>query len=201
MKPIEVHNDYLYVYETDLPMADIKQSCDLLYNLILQNTNPNHNGGTELGSATSKVFDQYNILLFPFPGLYELYESIYNVAVQHIDDWSTNYYLQAWMNYYQEGEHIGWHSHIVSDPPAYHGYFYVDAEDSVTSYEFTNGNKVDVPSINGNLIISKSDGDKHRSWPWPHSDRPRITIAFDILPAHAMNYGVNHWMPILKKEN
>ena len=30
------------------------------------------------------------------------------------------------------------------------------------------------------MVISKSNGDEHRTWPWQY-DRPRITIAFDLF--------------------
>ena len=52
------------------------------------------------------------------------------------------------------------------------------------------------------VFLSKSLDDQNRTWAWEY-DHPRITIAFDILPAsNILNFegenkmGKNHWIPI-----
>lgn len=53
-------------------------------------------------------------------------------------------------------------------------------------------------SENNLLVISKSDGDSHKSSEWLFDDRIRVTIAFDIVPKEFINYDswLNHWIPI-----
>lgn len=44
--------------------------------------------------------------------------------------------------------------------------------------------------------MSRSAGDWHRTYPWEHDDRDRITIALDIVPTKSVDDSLNHWMPI-----
>lgn len=199
MKLEKTYNDYVHVYNTDLDTKQLTESCEFIRHLILQNTNPAM-AGIELGPATTKVFSQYNICLFPFDGFYDVYEVILKAAHNHIEDWSTSWYMQAWLNYYEKDDYIDWHKHFKSDPNSWHGFVCVNCEESHTSYKFEDETQIDIPSKDGNLVIGVSDGDLHRTWPWPHNDRPRITIAFDIVPQKQIDFGVNHWMPIIKKE-
>jgi hypothetical protein len=60
--------------------------------------------------------------------------------------------------------------------------------------------ELDIPSKNGLMVLSRSNGDVHRSSEWDQ-EYPRITIAFDIVPAGILyrenRYThINHWMPI-----
>lgn len=193
------YNDYVYLYKPNLPISQIKETCLFAKDLILQNTN-SQDEGIPLGTATTRVFNQYNMLLFPFPGMYELYEAMYNISLNHIDTSETNWYMQAWMNYYEKDDYIDWHQHFISTPNSWHGFYCVDCRDSVTSYKFPDGNSAEIPSTDGNLVIGISNGDKHRTWPWKYDDGPRITIAFDVVPEDQINFGVNHWIPLLKRK-
>ena len=86
---------------------------------------------------------------------------------------------------------------------SWHGYYCVDVEPSKTSYKLEkNGKIVHVQNEDNLLVLSKSLDDQHRTWAWEY-DHPRITIAFDILPAsNILNFegenkmGKNHWIPI-----
>ena len=64
----------------------------------------------------------------------------------------------------------------------------------ITVLDFNDGKVV---SKEGLIVIGKSDGDEHSSSAWKESKRPRITIAFDIIPVEAIPnklYG-NHFIP------
>ena len=70
---------------------------------------------------------------------------------------------------------------------------------SYTTYRLPNKfEPVNVESENNLLVISKSAGDTHRTWPWEYADRDRITIAFDIVPRPHFNpeAWLNHWVPL-----
>ena len=58
---------------------------------------------------------------------------------------------------------------------------------------------VDVMNRDNLLIIAPSANDLHRTIPWKVSNRPRITIAFDIVPGRWIENAAweNHWIPIV----
>lgn len=77
---------------------------------------------------------------------------------------------------------------------------YIDVETSMPATLYKVPEYQDIVTIegkNGNIIISPSNGDMHKTGLWPN-ERPRISIAFDILPTSSRFYKneVNHWVPI-----
>ena len=95
--------------------------------------------------------------------------------------------MQSWLNYYRKGDFIDWHSHSPPSVGSWHGFFCLDVEPgSFTSYKWPNdpereGLIIDVQSQNNLMVMGLSNGDHHRSSEWLFEDRPRITVAFDIL--------------------
>ena len=164
--------------------------------------------------------------MYPLPGINELYWNIHQAFHACLTDAhgvvEDKFFIQCWLNYYQKGEFIDWHNHTATNVGGWHGFFCLDVEpDSFTSYKWPNDPErkdliIEVPSKNNKLVIGTSNRDLHRSSDWTH-DRPRITIAFDIMPEQELyigggsrdgsplsfkqkmkdsKYFVNHWIPI-----
>ena len=191
-----MNNNYVQVHALNLDTPQLKLSCELLYQHILDNVDKS-NIGIDTGPISTQLFNQYNLLLYPFAEFHNLYHEICKVfdVVCNKDE---NYYIQCWLNYYTYNQYIDWHKHFEPESQTWHGFICVDCKDSKTSYKLPSGKEIDIPSIDGNMVISKSDGDIHRTYPWPYKDSPRITIAFDIVPWHRIQWGTNHWVPVRK---
>jgi hypothetical protein len=58
---------------------------------------------------------------------------------------------------------------------------------------------IDVVGRNNMLVMGLSSNDLHRNIPWKIKNRPRITIAFDIVPGEFIDNRAweNHWIPLL----
>lgn len=171
---------------------------------------------------STKLFEQYNFLMHPLPEIHNLYETIkeffYECQVElYGRSLKKHYYIQSWVNVYNKGEFIDWHSHGKTAAYAWHGFFCVNAENSKTSYQFKNSTDIiDVDSENNLIVLGKSNTDFHRTYPWHDEINPRITIAFDIVPEETIlrlngkkddtvklkdmvneyPYFKNHWIPI-----
>jgi hypothetical protein len=151
----------------------------------------------------AKLFSQYNVFMYPFPEFHNLYTEIKNTfhaAREHQNLPSKPYYCQCWVNVFEQGQFIDWHYHWLPEFEAWHGFYCVDVEpNSSTTYKLEN--EIEIESKNNLLVISKSAGDLHKSSEWHDSSRPRITIAFDIIPEDTLSDGfydnkLNHWIPI-----
>jgi hypothetical protein len=150
----------------------------------------------KLSPLTTQGFEHYNLLMYPFDGFHSLYFEIQKLFRQCNQNDET-YYIRCWLNIYEKGHFVDWHDHFPPKCESWHGFFCVDCEPSVTTYQLPNiSESVDVVSENNLLVISKSNGDRHRTWPWEYSDRDRITIAFDIVSAKCTGEFLNHWIPI-----
>jgi hypothetical protein len=191
-----ISEKYVQVFPLDLNIIQLRESCNLFYNHLL-NTIDTTNIGIDTGPITTQAFNQYNLLLYPFAEFHKLYQEICK-TFNNVCDIDDNYYIQCWLNYYEHNQYIDWHKHFDPLDNTWHGFVCVDCKDSKTSYRLPNGEELDIPSIDGNIVISKSNGDIHRTYPWPYTDSPRITIAFDIVPWHNIHWGINHWAPVRK---
>ncbi len=204
----EVLKDELCQKKLNLNNHILKDSCFRLGEIIkkIPDRFENHLGiGT--GADSSKPWEVYNTFLFPYPQFHDLFNAIRDTfhEAKVIDN--KKYYIQSWTNLFYKGECIGWHSHNQSEYCEYMtGYYCVDAEPSVTTHRFIDTN-VDYnhENKNGYVVFTKM-GKKHRhsihrTWPWPYEDRPRITIAFEILSEEGIfekypNEMYNHWIPL-----
>jgi hypothetical protein len=204
---MEINNisDYIHTAKLNLDLEKLKIGCKDMMNAIENNfwrsvKTPVQKPAFKTAESTT-YFDQYNLLMYPFDQFHELYNEIKQVFhTIHTSD--EKHYIQCWLNHYNEGDFIDYHSHWLPEKRTWHGFVCVDCEPSKTTYRLPKGSDgknqiVDVPSINNTLVISKSNGDLHRTWPWPYSDRPRLTIAFDIIPRENVQIEwLNHWVPI-----
>jgi hypothetical protein len=218
--------DGLYGVQTDIDLIALKQQTDQMYDIIKDFFKPDRLDYNGQSTLSTKLFGQYNLLLYPFPIFHDLYFNISTAFhLSYKDLFKRNadekHFMQCWLNYYKKGDFIDWHSHHKPSDRSWHGFLCVDTEpNSYTSYRWPNNPAkkdftLDVPSKDGLIVMGTSNGDVHRSSEWQIEDRPRITIAFDIIPAeyilksmsklpepkylNAMNesnYFVNHWVPI-----
>jgi len=204
-------HDYIYTRNLNLNLIKLKNSC-LTFEKFVRETIVDDGTGFDGKQAKGKVpaaaklFSQYNLMMYPLPEFYELYREIrdtfWSAKIHAGDKHSNQYYAQCWLNCYQAGEYIDWHYHWLPENHAWHGFFCVDVEpNSYTSYQIPGVDNVDIPSKNNLLVLSKSNGDLHKSSEWLDTTRPRITIAFDIIPAYKLcesrhNEMLNHWVPI-----
>ncbi len=199
---MKIYNNYIITSRLNLDLAEIKNSCYRMKDIIDQ-----HFGGKissseyaedegKLAPTTTKVFEHYNLLMYGFEGFHSLYFEIQKLFHQ-VNPTDKKYYIQCWLNIYEQGSFVDWHDHYPAKADSWHGFFCVDCEPSNTTYQLPNlSTSIDIVSENNLLVISKSNGDRHRTWPWEYSDRDRITIAFDIVPAEHTGNFLNHWVPI-----
>jgi hypothetical protein len=196
--------NYLYTKKVNLNLSEIKDSSNLMYDVIHKNfvNQQSHHDGQRM--MTTKLYTQYNVLMYPFPEFHELYEEIKNTfyEVSEGQRLDQKYYIQSWLNVYRKGEFIDWHPHWHAYYNVWHGFYCVDVEpNSSTTYRIPiNGKEeeVVVKSENNLLVMGKSENDEHRSSEWLIEEYPRITIAFDIVPRTSIDatQNLNHWIPI-----
>lgn len=197
----KILENYIHLREANLNLKNLKNSCYLLEKIIIDNftTEDVTNAHT---TVLTKLYSKYNLFLYPLPEFNKLFFFIRDTIREIGGD--QDFYIQCWLNIYRKGDFIDWHSHWPEHLKTWHGFFCVDCEPSVTTYKIPKKTFikkeviVDVNSKNNLLVISKSDGDSHRTWAWEHADRDRITIAFDIVPRTSLEYdrNLNHWVPI-----
>lgn len=198
---IQLHKNYVYTRTLGLNVEELKQSTDLMSKFITNSFEiADHNDCQS--SVTTKLYSQYNLLMYPVPGIHKLYSAIRETFHECNGEDETEFFIQCWLNYYASGEFIDWHSHWQPQYSSWHGFVCVDVEpNSKTTYKVPpEMEELDIPSKNGLMVLSRSNGDVHRSSEWDQ-EYPRITIAFDIVPADILyrenRYThINHWIPI-----
>ena len=195
---MQIHsNDYLYSIKIN--SIDNKQLA--LYSLEVEKLLKSTLGPLEntswYGTFTTANHKKYNFLTFPNRQVSTLYHEIAKNITPLLDD--KPYVIKSWLNIFRKGEKVDWHKHWPADKKVWHGFYCVQVGDSYTEYQIPNIDKiVKIISEEGLLVIGKSDNDRHRSSTWNDSDRPRITIAFDIVPIDSVDNSleVNHFIPL-----
>jgi hypothetical protein len=218
----------LYGVQTNIDLIALKKQTDEMYNIIKEFFKKDKLDYDGQSTLTTQLFGEYNLLLYPFPIFHDLYFNIstaFHLCYRDLFKRNADekHFMQCWLNYYRKGDFIDWHGHHPPTYRAWHGFMCVDTEpNSYTSYRWPNSLSssrkdliLDIPSKNGLIVMGTSNGDLHKSSEWAIEDRPRITIAFDIVPATSLlstvqkreepkylnamreyNYFVNHWIPI-----
>jgi len=137
------------------------------------------------GNFSTSVFKRYILFSVPSINIVRLYKMMQDVLPPLLQP-GRNYVLQSWLNVYRKGEKIDWHNHWSPEYDGYHGFYCVDVEEmpSSTLYKFPDVSQdiTTIPSKNGRLVFGKSNNDQHTSTLWDCDSKPRITIAFDIVP-------------------
>jgi hypothetical protein len=209
---LQLHENYVYTRQLNLNLQEQIQSATYMYDYICDNFTADVKvHPSAQATMTTELYNKYNYLMYPIPGAHSLYESIketFHACNKHAGDGqepNKEYYIQCWLNVYKKDEFIDWHGHWDPKYESWHGFYCVDVEpDSYTTYRVIGRvpekDDIIIASKNNLLVISKSDGDFHRSSEWKNPDKPRITIAFDIIPACKLLEGnhisKNHWVPI-----
>lgn len=204
---LKLYEDYLYTRKLDLDLHTQRLTADIMYNFVKERFSTSDHSGQD--TMVYELYLKYNYFMYALPGIHELYTSVKETFIECIkhknngvDPYGGKYYIQCWLNFYNKGQFIDWHKHWPSEYKAWHGFYCLDVEpDSSTFYKLPNGTLLDVKSENNLLVLGPSDGDEHRSSDW-NQDKPRVTIAFDIVPAEIMfktntTFVIdNHWVPL-----
>ena len=197
-----IYKDYIITSKLNLNLAEIKDSCYKMKSVIDEHfgkrivSNEYSEDEGKLAPLTTQGFEHYNLFMYTFDGFHSLYFEIQKLF-QQVNQSNEKHYIRCWLNIYEKGNFVDWHDHFPARCNSWHGFFCVDCEPSVTTYQLPNDlETIDITSENNLLVLSKSNGDKHRTWPWEYEDRDRITIAFDIVPAKSTGDFLNHWVPI-----
>ena len=192
----EIVKDYLWISK----ISEIDNN--ILYNTCVdiekdlsqkyKNENVKDNNYNKFGNFTSNIHSKYNAFSYPCPELHKLYCAIGREVKQVVEP--GKYYLQCWVNLFRENCAIDWHTHFIPEVKGYHGFYCVNTENvpSCTTYKIPHilskdvGIKVD--SIDGLLVFGKSENDEHKTSEWNYKDKPRVTIAFDVIPVMPVNF-------------
>lgn len=214
---ITEHAPGLYSVKSNIDLTILKRSVNDLYEFIKETFAVDNVDYDRQSTLDTDLFTKYNLCMYPLPGIHELYWSIHSIfhecLTRRCGIVNEKYFMQSWLNVYHKGGYIDWHGHTPPALKAWHGFLCVDVEpDSSTSYRWPGVDEVVVKSSDGLIVMGESAGDLHRSSEWLHEDRPRITIAFDIVPLSAFqtlisdSYTaaarsgeqsmINHWLPI-----
>jgi hypothetical protein len=196
---IHTHGDYVHTTQLQLDIPVIVNNCHDLHDYIKSNFGDmpqDYNGHSTL---TTGVYRQYNLFLYPFAEFHKLFKSVTQMFYLLNDEPNEMFYMQCWLNFYRAGEFIDWHHHWPKELKTWHGFYCVSGKGSHTSYRLPPDLKQEIiiPTKLNQIVLSKSDGDKHKSSDW-NEDYPRITIAFDIVPQKHIGsfWDKNHWIPI-----
>jgi len=195
------YHNYVTTVEFNLDRDKLRESCEFIYEDVLEK-HGHKPSEYEFGKGlkSTKIYQHYNIFTYMVPEIANLYGCICS-AYRDISESQDQCFIAGWLNIYNKGDYIDWHSHWDGSYGSWHGYYGLDVEPSTTSYRIPGvENQVDVINKNNQVIISPSDGDEHRTWGW-EEDKPRITIAFDIVPAEKFTMKQikdwnNHWIPV-----
>lgn len=182
---------YLHYQNLNLNVSELEETCNEMEPFILRNFKDGDYNG--VAAETTKLYSQYNFLLYPLPQVHELYEGIRKTFRSIVPD--HPHFIQCWLNVYNKEDYIDWHHHWEAEANVWHGYYTVRGEGSITSYRIPNTEQIDVVNKVDQLVLGPSAGDQHRTYPWDGEGK-RITIAFDIVPAWNCFGAMNHWIPI-----
>lgn len=216
---------YFKIKKLNLNLINARQDCLAIYETVKHRYGNIQvpPWGPKFGNLSTKLFWKYNTFLFSSQELHQLFKEISDFWRQLRPN-DQPYYLQSWVNVYDDSKNIGWHHHYEAGSGSWHGYFCVDVDRSKTSYALYSDNfkesidnkkdymynneelvehieEYELANVCGrdNFLFMSPSGPVHRSNPWAVQDRPRITVAFDIVPGQIIdnaNYE-NHWIPLI----
>lgn len=135
--------------------------------------------------GTTARFPFYNMLLLRDISVIHVFRAIQRCYItmaekQGLDQ--SPVWVQCWENVLRRDGHLHKHAHNFFR----HGHLTVATPGSHTGYEFGNGEIVEIENEPGLLTLIGQPGLMHYTTPNP-SDRPRISIAFDLCRVPEMN--------------
>lgn len=157
---------------------------------ILSKFNKYNGAPTQLGM-------HYNIFNFENKFIKNLQNALKDAVKEACDYYghdyeSMKYMIHGWYNYDPKTMDGSsgvnplkndkfYHDHMGGEgAPVYHGYYCVNAEPSITYYKINNEIDFENHNKNNRAIVSET-GHPHGRDDW-YQDKPRITIAYDIIP-------------------
>ena len=156
-------------------------------------TNMEHKHQFELDTKKSQNYYTYNPFAFglrPFADIYWKLNRFFYSNPQ-VREAGESYYIHGWFNVYTKRkddkgyDHIPFHKHIeVMHPHIYHGFYCANVEPSTTTYRIGPEQPESewvVHQDYDDMLIYSASGYEHTSSPWV-GEKPRVTVAFDILP-------------------
>lgn len=186
--------------DLDLNLKEITNVLKFEYNRIkkaemhgvkpFDDLNPDNEIFKESQSISTIKSREYNAFQMYYPFMHDLYSEVFNLVLEaceyyNVDYNSEQWICQAWFNINNKtnGGKLDWHDHIADHHKnkylAFHGYYSVNAEPSITNYKVNNDI---VKNINkNNRVLLSAVGFPHamEDWNW---DDDRITIAYDVVP-------------------
>ena len=140
---------------------------------------------------------EYNVFNLDHPGIQELHKGLKNAVMEASEYYGfnfeeQNYIVHGWFNldYATQGANVvsplkkndHFHDHMGGEgAPVFHGYYCVYAEPSITYYKINNTEPIFENINKNNRLIVSETGHPHGRDDW-YDEKPRITIAYDIMP-------------------
>ena len=187
--------NYLYGFKTDsINNKKLVDHCLRIEQTLIKNFS--NIDPAWYGNVPASHHDKYNLLTFPGVELNKLYAELVKNISELLDD--KVYVLKSWLNVFRKGQKVDWHPHWPADKGVWHGFYCAQVGNSFTEYRIPRvSENVKVKSEEGLVVIGKSAGDQHTSSVWTESQRPRVTIAFDIIPIESLSDDLagNHFIP------
>jgi|TARA_R100001530_G_scaffold43402_1_gene33007 hypothetical protein len=189
------NENYLYGFKTDsINNKKLVDHCLRIEQTLIKNFS--NIDPDWYGNMASAHNHKYNLLTFPGEQLNKLYYEL----VKHIPELLEDkcYVLKSWLNVFRKGQKVDWHPHWPPDKGVWHGFYCAQVGNSFTEYRIPEVTKnIKVKSEEGLIVVGKSAGDEHSSSRWTESQRPRVTIAFDIIPIESLSDDLigNHFIP------
>jgi hypothetical protein len=157
------------------------------------------------GDKMNEFQKSYNFLNFINTKMHDVMLLVKNLTIEaceyyEIDYEKEKYYVSCWINY-TKGPRIITPGQISfddhgSDPKEFHGYYAIDAEPHSTVYKLDHDVLFPHENKNGKILLSLN-GYHHGVDTWPF-EKPRITIAFNIVPLNkAASDPHIPWIPLL----
>lgn len=192
------HPDYLYSFDLNsLDNNKIFEECLTSENYLKSLFPPTELG--VYGNYTGAIHKNYNLFTLPNKEISKLYRELVKYCLPLLNN-KKDYWVQCWFNVFRKGEKVNWHAHWPPEKKVWHGFYCVNVGESYTEYKIPNVKDIiKIPSKEGRLVFGKSDGDEHKSSPWYSEEKPRITIAFDVIPVSSLtqdnSFYLNHYIP------
>ena len=142
------YDNYIFTQNLNLNLKQQKHNALLIEKYVnknfisLNNKQNNNNEVWALGNYT-----QYNYLLYPLKDMSKLYYSIKDMFYSSLQNSKYDEYsIQCWLNIFNKGSYIDWHSHWPAKWESWHGFYCVEVEpDSFTSYKIKDGKISSIP--------------------------------------------------------
>ena len=146
----------------------------------------------DIWPATTALYKEYNIFTVVDPRIYNLQAEIAGVVNELQPD--QQFYIRGWLNVIRDQSTLDWHHHINDVVGGMHGYLSITSEPSITVYRIGE-DLLNVKNRHGYAVIGYCNRDQHRTTPMP-GDIPRVSVAWDIIPATCKKQRINHWVPL-----